>query len=256
MSENINKNKRDKYLLYQLILFFILIISVGCEKVILAGKGEIVTQKETFNSLSKISFHDIFEVELITDSIFIVEMIAHEKYLEKISFSLDSGNIQFYDKNPEKWMPEYPYPLLRISLPQLTDQLFLAAPVRISTPDTLQLPYLNILSLGKTGEIDISMDTEYFKFTTGSDNSGFYRFSGTARAAQLWLRGSSIIHAAALISEQCNVNNNSIGNCTVNVANYLEVRLSSSGNIFYHGNPGEIVVKEESDNGKLISLDH
>lgn len=231
-------------------------LCAGCEKLILAGEGELLTITEEYETFSKLSFYDIYDVKLRSDSVFSVTLQVYEKYRDRIEMRLDSGNISFYDRNPERWLPEYPWPVVVISFPRLDDQLFIDSPVWISTPDTLRVPSLKVLSLGKTGEFKMTLETDFFSFVTGSDNAGYYIFSGKADDVRLWPRGSSQVNAAGLVTHNCNVYNNSIGDCSVNVTGRLEARLNTAGNIIYYGDPAEIVLTEESGEGRLMKGKH
>lgn len=232
-------------------LIFIFIFS-GCEKFIFSGAGEVVILEEEFDSFSKISFYDIFAVELQSDTVFSIEIETRERYLDKILFSIDSGNLVLHDHNQVKWLSDYSWPIVRISFPELTGQIFLESPVVMTTKDTLHVPSLNILSLGKTGDLNMAIDTDRFQFATGSDNSGYYRFSGRTAYSKLWPRGSSIIDASGLETDHCYIYNNSIGDCAVRVNTKLEARLNTMGNVYYYGNPIELLLIEESGSGRLI----
>jgi len=240
---------------YGLFLVFVLLMWHGCEKVILSGEGELLTVSEEYDVFEGITFYDIFHVRLLSDSVFSVALKVHEKYRDNVSFILDSGVISFYDKNPERWLPEYPWPVVEIRFPRLDGKLFLESPVWITTPDTLRVPRLNLLSLGKTGDFNITMETESFQFVTGSDNSGMYTFQGSAESARIWPRGSSQVNAANLRMQRCNVYSNSIGDCSVYVTGRLEVRLNTMGDVVYYGDPDEVMLVEESGEGRLIKAD-
>mgnify|MGYP005865790233 CR=1 FL=1 len=97
------------------------------------------------------------------------------------------------------------------------------------------------------------METESFQFVTGSDNSGMYTFQGSAESGRIWSRGSSQVDAADLRMQRCNVYNNSIGDCSVYVTGRLEARLNTMGDVVYYGDPDEVVLYEESGEGRLIN---
>ena len=238
-----------------IIVLVIILVFSGCEKVIFSGEGEVVVLQEEFDSFSKITFYDIFAVELRSDSIFSVELETRERYMDRLSLSIDSGNLVLHDHNQMKWLSDYTRPVVRISFPELTDQILLRSPVEMTTMDTLHVPYLNIVTLGKTATMNMVVDTEQFQFTTGSDNSGYYSFRGKTGYSKLWARGSSIIDASGLDAIHCNIYNNSIGDCTVSVTEKLEARLNTMGNVNYYGNPQEIQLLEESGSGRLIHLE-
>ncbi|MCF8226350.1 MAG: DUF2807 domain-containing protein [Bacteroidales bacterium] len=243
------------FLKYATLLMILAMVVSSCEKIIFSDNGELVRLETEFESFSQISFYDIFDVEIAVDTVFSVSVETDEEFLDQISVTLDSGNLILNDHNVLKILTDYPRPFVRITLPYLNDHILLKAPVRITSSDTLRIPKLRIVSLGKAADIDLCIDTDHFQITTGSDNFGFYRVRGYSDNSRLWPRGSSIFDASELETKNCYVFNNSIGDCTVNVRGTLEAGLDRAGNIYYYGRPEEIVILEESGTGKLIQVD-
>jgi hypothetical protein len=227
----------------------------SCEKIIFHDPGDMAIRSAGFEGFSKISFYDIFDVELRSDSSFFVDLETNEKYMDNIEISLDSGNLIFIDNNNLKWLPDYNRPRVTITFPSLSEYIHLQSPVNLFSSDTLVVPYFRIVSLGKTGDFNLLLNVDHFQIETGSDNSGYYSFKGRAGSARYWPRGSSIMDGSELEAERCYVYNNSIGDCQVNVTKRLEVRLNTMGNVCYYGNPEEIIIEEESGAGKLISCE-
>lgn len=247
--------KASKYKWKIYILSCIFSLFFACEKLIFPDPGSIQKSSILYDYFSQISIYDIFEIELKTDSIFSVEIESYNKYIENISIALDSGELIIEDNNNFKGLADYPRPKLIITFPRLDNQILLKAPVKMTTIDTLQLPKLKLLFLGKTGEFDITMDVDNFQMATGSDNFGYYFFRGNANSTRFWPRGSSQVDASELSSQNCYVYNNSIGDCYINVSQKLEAKLNTIGNVIYGGTPKEIVIIEESGSGRVLAAD-
>ena len=79
--------------IYVWAMAFVLLIWHGCEKVILSGEGELLTIFEKYDEFEGITFYDIFHVRLVSDSVFSVSLMVHEKYRDDVSFVLDCGVI-------------------------------------------------------------------------------------------------------------------------------------------------------------------
>lgn len=248
-----SEHKKSFILVKAGFLFALILIVLSCEKLLFTNEGKAVVKTETYIYFSKLTFHDIFEIELKTDSVFSVRLTSNEKFIVNISIVYDSGEIVFHDHNFAKSMPDYPRAKLLISMPSLDDKIFSRAPIKLTNTDTLKLEKLTLVLLGKTGEFDLTMDVKRFSMNNGSDNFDNYIFKGKADYAYIWPRGSSHVDASGLVCRDCNVYNNSIGDCYVNVTHKLEARLNTIGNIIYSGNPEEIVVTEESGSGRLLS---
>ncbi len=233
----------------------ILLTQVSCEKIIMSNEGQESERIENYEYFSKLTFYDIFEAELRTDTAFSIKLISHEKYIENIIITIDSGEISFRDENFARWMPDYPRPRVYLSFPRLDNKILVNSPVKLTSADTLKTDRLTLVLLGKTGEYDLTMNVGYFQVVTGSDNFGHYYFRGYAKTTNIWPRGSCQIDASSLSSQECNVYNNSIGDCFINVSHKIKARLNTAGNVYYSGNPSEIIINEESGSGKLIRTD-
>jgi len=221
----------------------------------MSGEGEDAERLENYEYFSKLSFYDIFDVVLKNDTVFSVRLESPEKFIDNISINLDSAELLFRDENFARWLPDYPRPKVTISLPRLDDQLLAKSPIKLTTSDTLRINSLNLVFLGKTGEFDLTMDVNSFYMVNGSDNYAFYYFRGFAKTAKFWPRGSSQIDASMLTTQDCFIYNNSIGDCFVNASHKIEARLNTAGNVYYSGDPSEIIISEESGSGKLIRDD-
>ncbi|MCK4923042.1 MAG: DUF2807 domain-containing protein, partial [Bacteroidales bacterium] len=186
----------SKFYLNISILGIILFSFSACEKIIFSDPGSIQKISTTYDYFSQISIYDIFEIELKTDSIFSVELESYKKYIENISIVIDSGELVIKDNNNFKGLADYPRPKLIITFPKLDDQILLKAPVKMTTIETLQLPKLKLILLGKTGECDLTMDVDNFQMVTGSDNFGYYTFRGNSNSTRFWPRGSSQVDAS------------------------------------------------------------
>jgi hypothetical protein len=224
----------------------------SCEKILYLNEGQAVEKVQAYDYFSKISFYDIFDVELKTDSIFSVKLVSPKKFIENIIIREDSGELVFYDENFARWLPDYPRPKLIISFPRLDDELFAQSPVKLTNYDTLRIDKLNLVFLGRTGETDIIMDVNNFKMVNSSDDVGYYYFRGKANSANIWPRGGSQVDASGLVTNYCIVYNNSIGDCYVNVLHKIQARLNTAGNVIYSGHPQEIIITEQSGSGRLL----
>lgn len=230
----------------------ILLVLTSCEKIIFSDQGDKIQQKTSFAEISQITVNDIFEIELKSDSFYSIEIETFERFIDDISSSLDSGNLTIFDDNQLKWLADYPRPKVIITFPALAKNIVLNAPVNMYSLDTVKIQKLAIVHIGKTGEIELLIDTEQFQFALGSDNSGIYSIRGKAGYAKIWPRGSGVVDASELLTDSSYVYNNSIGDCKINVKEKLEVRMNTLGNIIYYGSPEQIVILEESGSGRLL----
>ena len=238
-----------------LIYGLTLMLFTACEKILLNNPGKQITVNKLIIPFSEIAFYDIFDVEIKSDSIYSLRFSGYSEYLDNISFISDSGVLKIRDKNNYKWLADYPRTKITIGFPKI-NRIWLEAPSHLVSIDTLKLELFDLVSRGKTAEIDLTLDVNKLVLWTGSLDFGYYNLRGKAKSCYLWHQGNSIVDARELVSTNCEVHNFSIGNSFINVITKLKVHLYSAGNIYYRGDPEEIDIAEQSNKGRLIRLDN
>ncbi len=244
---------KSYFRIFGLILCGSLIVFSACEKILLNNPGKKITINKSITPFSGITISDIFNVELKSDSAYSLSLSGHSDYLDNIYLVNNSGMLIISDQNKYKWLADYPRTKITIGFPKIY-AMNLKAPVHLVSLDTLRLERFLLISWEKTSEIYLTLDSEYFEFWTTSFDFGYYEFKGKTKSFVLWQKGAGVVDARELESKFCQVHNYSVGNSYVNATNKLEVYLNSFGNIYYSGNPKEIVIVEQKNKGGLIRL--
>jgi hypothetical protein len=87
-----------------------------------------------------------------------------------------------------------------------------------------------------------------------SDNFGRFKLKGQTYSAYFEGWGSCQVRADSLaVSNDCFVKHRGMGDIYVNALSLLSVSLEYTGNIYYTGNPPQIIEKELSS-GRLIKM--
>jgi hypothetical protein len=100
-----------------------------------------------------------------------------------------------------------------------------------------------------SGMISGLIDAE--RFIGQLSGSGNISISGTADFADLSVGGSGNIRMYSLNANEARASVSGSGNIELAVSDKLEAFVSGSGNVFYKGNPGE-VLQHVSGSGKVI----
>lgn len=115
----------------------------------------------------------------------------------------------------------------------------------------LSNPVMNI-SVSASGGINLS-DITVTTANVHVSSSGSVELTGTASTLNIGLSASGDVTADNCTAETCTVNVSGSGNVRVNVTGNLNATISSSGNIYYSGNP--TIEKNITGSGKLIPID-
>ncbi len=245
--------KPDSATTFTCILLTVIIINVSCDKtVFFSGDQDNILYVET-KKFDSLFINDIFNIELRTDSVYSIRLEGGEKLIKNISFITDNNSLQLKDKNNFKWLPDYPGVRITISFPALS-KMVLRSPSTIRSYDTLHLDNTSLYSLGHTAIIDITINANSLRFTTDGNNFGHYTFRGYSRHADLWQRGSSKLFAEDMATEFLKITNNSIADSYVYVRRQLTAVINHYGNVYYRGDPEEIIIEDMSSRGNLYRL--
>ncbi len=231
---NLIMNKHGK--IATAILLAILFFLVSCEKIILPDPGARVNQFVKTENFNKIFINSIFSIELIQDTVFGYTANCGKNQLENILARVEDGELFLEDQNTFTWMADYQRIELKIHFPAI-NRMFIDAPCQLTNRDSLKLNNFQIISSGKTIEMDLCIHTNYFRLVAGSDNYGYHEVRGISRKAFLWPRGSALFRMGNLACDTLSVRQNSIADCHVHANKYLHVFIDRSGDVVYSGDP-------------------
>lgn len=241
------KNKVLVFLVCSLFLVFC--NSCDMDKC-LHGSGNNTKQIYETGYFREVNARGIFEIVLVQDSIFYVELEGGDKILEYIQvrttdsvLNLDNSNDCSYIRNYERIKCFLHYSdNLRLSLfdvCKLTNQTPITSNFSLAVPADL-------------AEVDIEMNNSHFQFYNNGNTGGTYTFRGYSDLCEISGHYTARFILSDLISREMYINNSSTGDMHVNATEFLAVQIHNKGNVYYTGSP-EIVIDSVSGTGILFS---
>jgi hypothetical protein len=97
----------------------------------------------------------------------------------------------------------------------------------------------------------VSLVLNVRKLDASASSSGKVTLAGKAKFQDLHVSSSGKIDAFDLDSEEADVHVSSSGKAKINVHNMIDAHASSSGKVYYRGNPDKVYV-DSSSSGKVI----
>jgi hypothetical protein len=234
-----------KYTHISFIVFAVLLAS--CKK----NNPESSTY-ESLNSFSEIEVNSNFDVYLVEDSIFSIEIKGFKKAISNVDYIIESGILKI--DNNQKYKFTHPktnkITLYIHSEPLETVTVNETCFIRTVNPITSEDFGLILKSKANYAELDLAGNTFYCwnNFPCG----GKLTLHGTTNLLKLWNTAILSVDAKDLVASYALVQNSSKGLCEVNVTNKLEYSLLGDGNIELYGNPPIQNQIEKSGTGKLI----
>ena len=202
-------------------------------------------------------FHEIeinnnFDVFLVEDSVFFVEIQGHEKTIQKVNCIVESEVLTIDNLQKQKFThPKTNKVTLYIHTNQLT---------KVSANETCQLKTVNAIhttsfsytAKSKANFADLEVNCTDFSYWNNFPCGGKITLRGTTNQLKIWNTAIMSIDAKGLTTGYAYIENSAKGLCEVNVANKLEYKILGDGNIEVYGAPSIIHELVKTGKGSLI----
>jgi hypothetical protein len=204
-----------------------------------------------------LELNSVFDVYLIQDTTYAVEIIGHEKTINNISLKVEDGILTILNETRGKWLqPENNKIKLYIHAKDLYE-LRPNATCFIQTVNPIVNEEFRII-MGhrpKLSEINLELDCGEFLYWNNHQCGGKVVLRGKAQEVFAYTYGLMSFDASALEADYAWIENNAKSDCHIFVNNKLEYSIRGIGNIYLGGNPTEIVVHEQTSSGTLIKVE-
>ena len=235
-----------------IILIVTLLIYVSCDEMWI-DNGPIKTKEIKSDPFTEVIINDVFDVELIQDTIYKIEVIAGSKIVDNVDVENENNTIKIKNTSSNEWLHEYERVKLKIYFTNI-DSIILNEPCTVFNEDTIHVDNLLIHALGEYIDLNLTLDLQQLHFANSESSAGVYTLKGKTNKYSCWVRGSGILKAEDFLVQNMYLRSQSISDCYVHVENNLTVYFENTGYIYYKGNPSIVIETPEFSN-QLIKLD-
>ena len=223
---------------------------VSCDE-----SSDIITKNIEISNFDQMYVNDIFDINLIQDSVCKIEIIAESNLIPKLNFTIDENKIlHISNDNTANWIDNYNKPILNISVDTLWF-ITVNSPSKIISQNTLLTPELKIISSAEYSDISLNINCENFYFACSETSGGKMYVEGKTNSFTANQRGSYEINSENFISNYVYITQESIANCYIHVLKELSIEIFRSGYIYYKGDPNKIEYLNERAKEQLVKLD-
>jgi hypothetical protein len=234
-----------------IILFTIFVSTCDIDKC-LQSAGEEVNHIIEIESFKVAEVYSMFNVELVQDTTFYLEVIAGENIVNNIETTLERDTLSLYNYNSCAWSKDYARPHVRIHFSDIeTVNILESSYVYSSEPITDDF---RLVIKARLAEADVILNSNYFFFLTYMSTGGRYSFSGKVDRLSFSGYYNALIDASELQAREAQVMNHSVVDQKVWAESKMNVEIYNVGNIFYKGNP-EIIIDSIASSGNVFPLD-
>lgn len=230
------------------IYIFIFTALGACSKL---DKKSVSIQKDV-DGFHSIELNDVFDVTLVEDSVFYVEIIGVPKMVEGVEVVCTDSVLFLNRKNGNRWYRPatnevkviiHSKPLKLV----VANQTCFIGTSRPITSDEFGLVFKGKSSLG-----DLELNCNSFYFWNNEPTGGLLTIRGKSNFFQIWNAAIMSVDAKDLETEYGLIENYSKGDCSIRATNTFEYAITGTGNIDLYGSPGLIVQKQLTGTGRLI----
>jgi len=210
-----------------------------------------IIEEFKLSAFHTLNLNDAFEVELLEQNEFSIEIQGAESFVKSVAFQLNDSTLSIRSKKKLKWTsPEGNKTKLIVKgnglkLVNANESCVIKSLNPITTRE------FGIILKSKANTANIQVDNEVCYYWNNFPCGGKLILSGQTKELKLWNTAIMTVDASSLQTEYAIVENDSKGNCTVNVSNQLDYKIFGEGNIVLIGN-ANAEDRGSSNSGRLV----
>lgn len=221
------------------LLFLLSTCKKGHELDCFTSTGNMIFENRPAKAIKRIDLKDDVDIVLKRSSVPYLRVSAGEHLIDGIITEISGTTLYIRDENRCKWMRSFKNTCtVYIGIDSL-EQISSYGSGNISCVDSLHSEEFTFDSWNASGDIRFLFNCHK---THINNNIGRINASaaGSSGVSFVYINDVGVFDGSELATDLTYIHNKSTGNCFVNVGSVLEAEISSSGNIYYSGNPSSI----------------
>jgi len=235
-----------KFLQHISLLAAILYLS-ACEKTPLTSATIPLSQ-----AYDTLVLADVFDVELVQDSLSFLEINGNPKFVSHIKAQLENNTLTVHNENRWRWLyPEKNNIRLTLHFKQLA-KIIANETCYLHNEKAIVANELGLVLKSKLNQAQLNLNCQTFYFWNNFPCGGMLTLQGTCNEVKLWNYALMQVHANELSTHIARIENASKGDIRVYCSDSMFYKIKGAGNIEVFGNPTFLVDLGSSGSGKLI----
>ncbi|KAB2870890.1 MAG: hypothetical protein F9K37_04740 [Bacteroidales bacterium] len=235
-----------------IIILNLLIILTGCDLLDNFRGGNIESRRFNINtSIDHIKVNNTFDITLVQDNSSFVDITCGENFQPKVVISIKEKTLMLNHGVNYQWINGYEKIKLEIHIPNISS-IDVYKPSKIQTLGTFNSTQFRLIDWGNFIDCNLDVSTDFLRVDSSGDSFGSYSIKGSAIKSVFYCRGSAKFSCTEFQTDTCQISQESILDLSISVKNFLDVRIESTGNVFYTGNP--TINLTRNGKGELIKL--
>lgn len=238
------------------IIIVLLFFTTSCEKSSVGdcfkSNGAITIIERPISGFHTIVLKDNIDLMLKSSNENSLSIEAGENLLNGIQTLVEDSVLTIENNNRCNWIRSYDSPIIAYLDFINLDTIEYRSIGNVSSNDTIRLRNLVINVREGAGVIDFIVNTEML-FCNLHYGTADIKMRGRSINCFAYSASFGLVNNLNLLSDNVYLNTKSSNDIYVHAKNVLEAKIENIGNVYYEGDPPNIILTETSS-GKLISL--
>lgn len=228
-------------------IYFLVFISVlySCDGDGIVGSGVVTTESRPITEFNSIYIEGNYKLNIKQGNSFKLFLKMDDNLLDNTSTEIDGGLL--YIKNMSS-VKKSNAKEIYVTVKNI-DNITMVGSIDLIISSVITLPSLSLVSAGSC-DIDMNIHSNSLHFELAGSNNVYLK--GITHTLDLEMAGYGDFNSLELYSENVSIDISGAVSSKVFSKDYLDVKISGTGKVFYKGNPE--LIKETSRNGRVIPL--
>ena len=195
---------------------------------------------------------DVFNVELLQDSLNKIEIIGKPNFVNNIRANVDQHTLTLSNENRMRWLyPQTNKILVKVHFSHIS-RIVANETCYIESKSPIVSNELGLILKSKLNQADLNVQCKTFYFWNNFPCGGSLKLTGECQELKLWNYALMQVDARALLANVGRIENDSKGKIQLRCLDSLFYKISGEGNIDLYGNPNNIYDLGSTGSGKLL----
>lgn len=214
--------------------------------------GKTISEERVLNDFTELEVRSNFNIILIKDDVNKATIEAGENLMPLIKTEVNEGKLILKNSNLCNWSRSYSKKINITLRVKSIEKIIVKEICDISNSDSIKTENFKIeVGQNVVSFIDITVHCNNFSFIQHS-GTGTYNFRGIADSSYYYMKGTGYIFSNNLYAKTAYVVNKSTGDIHVNASKRINVEYTGSGDVYYSGNPTEVLFDQSKSSGLII----
>ncbi len=238
-------------LLSLIVLIFFIVINSCKKDDFITNSGEVIKKEFLLDDFTQLEINKYFNVYISDDTINKIIIEGGENLLANIETKIQDSKLTINNNNKLYWLKKYDKINIYLSTSSLC-KIIIKEPSNVFSTNCIKRNSFDIEVRPDISTVNVNVDCNKFSLRI-YDCTGNFIVKGKTNDCFIYSRGTAVVHADCLFSNNVDITNCSTGDIYINATEKIVYSIIRNGNIYYLGNADDIQGKVSSS-GKLIKL--